>query len=203
MFSVVSVGHSVFLFLCGGGGVGGSPCDYCIPVLNLFTCGPHIYWQASGWLSTGRHSYFYRPQRSCGQGNIFIGVCQEFCQRGGVCLTWRGQTPPGSATPPGQTPPSQTPPGSDPPGPDIPGTRYTPLGLSTPPGLSTPLGLSTTPRTKYSPRTKYTPRSRLRHTVNERPVRILLECILVKFVLAQLFMKSCAHVVERTWNNMP
>ena len=53
----------------------------------------------------------------------------------------------------------QTPPGADthpPPG-------QTPLG-QTPPGS----GLSTPP-----------PGSRLRHTVNERPVRILLECILV------------------------
>ena len=33
-------------------------------------------------------SYFYqsscyRPKRSFGQGNIFIGVCQEFCSQGG------------------------------------------------------------------------------------------------------------------------
>ena len=53
-----------------------------------------------------------------------------------------------------------------------------------PPREQTPLQDQTPPGTKYNPLptgTKHTaPQgSRLRHTVNERPVRILLECILV------------------------
>ena len=61
------------------------------------------------------------------------------------------QTPPGSRHPPQE----QIPP---PPSPraDTPGSRPPPGADTTPP-----------------------PRTRLRHTVNERPVRILLECILV------------------------
>ena len=57
----------------------------------------------------------------------------------------------------GRTPPDQTPPQSRPPGP---GTHTPGQGTHTPPP---PLP----------------PGSRLRHTVYERPVRILLECILV------------------------
>ena len=55
--------------------------------------------------------YIYRPQRSCGQGNIFTPVCHSVHR--GACLrqTPPEQTPTGSDTPPGQTPP---------------GTKYTP-----------------------------------------------------------------------------
>ena len=38
----------------------------------------------------------------------------------------------------------------------------------------------------YTPRSRPPPGSRLRHTVNERPVRILLECILVTKVYSHL-----------------
>ena len=82
---------------------------------------------------TGMHSC-YRPQRSCGQGNVFTGVCLS--TGGGVCLSacW-------DAIPPldGEPPLMENP----------------PLDGEPPPG------------------------SRLQHTVYERPVRILLECILV------------------------
>ena len=85
----------------------------------------------------------YRPQRSCGQGNIFTSVCLSTA--GSVCLsTCWDTTPPRADTPWEQTPPR---------------SRHPP-GLSTPPAAPPP-------------------GSRLRHTVNERPVRILLECILV------------------------
>ena len=87
-----------------------------------------------------------------GQGNIFTSVCQEFCPQGGGCLPqcMLGYTPRSRHHPPPQT-------------------RYTPRTRHTsppdqahlPPRADTPLG------------------SRLQHTVNERPVRILLECILV------------------------
>ena len=32
----------------------------------------------------------YRPQRSCGQGNIFTPVCQSFCSQGGGHAWWGG-----------------------------------------------------------------------------------------------------------------
>ena len=90
----------------------------------------------------GNQYIYYRPQRSCGQGNIFTPVI--LFTAGGVCLSacWdtplgadtpqeqtlpREQTPPGSRTPwsrhppQEQTPPgSRHPPGADPPGPDTP-----------------------------------------------------------------------------------
>ena len=82
------------------------------------------------------------------------------------------QTPPRSRhSPPEQTPPlgadsplqSRHPPGSwHPP-------EQTPPRSGHPPGADTPLEQANTPLG-----------SRLRHTVNERPVRILLECILVR-----------------------
>ena len=52
--------------------------------------------------------------------------------------------------------------GELPPGPDTPPGMETPCGMETPPGSRPPRG------------------SRRLHTVNERPVRILLECILVQ-----------------------
>ena len=87
--------------------------------------------------------YFYRPQRSCGQGNIFTSVCHSVHR--GVCLSACWDT----------TPPRGTP---------TPTRKETPPRKEAPPwegGI--PLGRRHTPR----------------HTVNERPVRILLECILV------------------------
>ena len=43
----------------------------------------------------------------------------------------------------------------------------------------------TTPRSRHAPGSRHPPpRSRHRHTVNERPVRILLECILVVKTIA-------------------
>ena len=62
---------------------------------------------------------YYRPQRSCGQGNIFAPVCHSV-HRGGVCLSacWDTTTPqsrpPWEQTPREQTPPqSRHPPGAD------------------------------------------------------------------------------------------
>ena len=60
----------------------------------------------------------YRPQRSCGQGNIFTCVCHSFCSQGG-----RGSASVHAGIPPPrirQTPPEQTPP------PHSPLTRQTP-----------------------------------------------------------------------------
>ena len=92
----------------------------------------------------------------------------------------------------------------------FPGIRDCPLGPGTPPGPGTPLGLGTPPRTRYTPpgpgtppprdqvhtpppgpgkppRTRYTPpltQSMLGDMVNERAVRILLECNLVIVTLS-------------------
>ena len=68
---------------------------------------------------------FYRPQWSCGQGNIFTPVCHSVHRGGGGlphCML--GYHPPRSRhpLPPEQTRPDQTPPGADTP----PGSRHPP-----------------------------------------------------------------------------
>ena len=127
-------------------------------------CCTYVPW-SSGLKKAVQQDHFYRPQRSCGQGNIFTPVCHSVHRGGGVVVVSHKalrQTPPDQAHcphldqahhPPGPgTPPSRT--------------RHT-----------TPLDQAHHhPPTRHSP-----PRwSRLRHTVYERPVLILLECILVK-----------------------
>ena len=117
---------------------------------------------------------FYRPQRSCGQGNVFTGVCLSTGGEG-VCLSacwdatpqdqaeppWDQADPPGPGRPPRtkQNPPPgtrQTPPGTRQTPPrdqaDPPGTRQTP-----PPGTrqTSPPGPG-----RHPP-----PGSRLQHTV--------------------------------------
>ena len=115
----------------------------------------------------------YRPQRSCGQGYVFTRVCDSV-HRGG---SPGRENPPGLGEPlprAGRTPPGQ---GENPPGADPPWNRHPP-GAETfplPPRAETPPGADS-PRSRHPP-----PGSILQHTVNERPVRILLECILVPF----------------------
>ena len=107
--------------------------------------------------NSNRMMVFYdRPQRSCGQGNVFTGVCLSTGGEG-VCLSacWDARPPQDQA----DTPPR---------------TRQTPPG----PGRS-PLGPGGPPRPGRPP-----PGSRLQHTVYEQPVRILLECILVSKYLS-------------------
>ena len=103
----------------------------------------------------------------------------------GVCLSacWDTNTP-REQTPPRQTPPppqSRTP------------QKQTSLGRQTPPKADTPPPEQTPPQ-EQTPQSRHHPEadtpleqtpppgSRLRDTVNERPVRILLECILVTSV---------------------
>ena len=109
--------------------------------------------------------YFYRPQRSWAKV-IFLQAC--VCpQWGEGCLPqcMLGCPPPRTRHPPGvRTLLEQTPPGAEP-----------PLGADPPDQAPPPPG------------------SRLQHTVNERPVRILLECILVKiFFGISVFLIFCA-----------
>ena len=137
---------------------------------------------------------FYRPQRSCGQGYVFTRVCDSV-NGGSPESPPRDQAdtttvPPG----PGRPPLRRTPLGprrtasrqGEPPPPwqgeppqtkeNPPVTRQTPpppgQRRTLPPGPGRP-----PPGTKKNP----PPGRRLQHTVSERPVRILLECILVFF----------------------
>ena len=122
-----------------------------------------------------------------GQGNVFTGVCDSV-HRGGLpqCMLGYNHHPPPDPPAPG----SRAPPGPDPQSRHPPGSRH-PLVADTPhpSGADTPQ--EQTPQSRHPPETRHppgadtppqeqiTPGSRLRHTVNERPVRILLECILV------------------------
>ena len=122
----------------------------------------------------------YQPQRSCGQGNVFTGVCHSFCSQGGLQkppLLGPGRTPLGPRRPPWT---KETPLGPRRP----PQTKETPRTKETPPRpRRTPLdqGDPPGPRRRRTPPDPGDPPTgrRLQHTVNERPVRILLECILV------------------------
>ena len=102
----------------------------------------HPCYDAFGTHPTGILSC-YRPQQSCGQGNVFTRVCHSV-HRGWVGVSasvhaplgadtpwspWEQTLPPGADTPPEQTPPQeQTPPWS----------RH--LQSRHPPGADTPMG---------------------------------------------------------------
>ena len=121
----------------------------------------HVLSFISTRISDNHVDYYYRPQRSCGQGNVFTGVCLS---TGGVSASVHAGMPsPRDGEP---HPPS----GME----NHPPRWRTPPGMENPPGSRTPPGWRTPPGNGEPP-----PRSRLQHTVYERPVRILLECILV------------------------
>ena len=118
---------------------------------------------------------FYRPQRSCGQGYVFTRVCDSVHRGGGSPGRENPPQledhPPGTRHTPTPNPPG---PGRTPPGPGTPqppGTRQNPPGTR-----QTPLAGRPPPGTRQTP-----PGSRIQNTVYERPVHILLECILVFF----------------------
>ena len=127
-----------------------------------------------------------------GQGYVFTGVCDSVHRGGGClpqCMLGCQTPPPGSRHPPPQirhtttTSPRQ---GTSPP----PGSRHPP-DQAHPPGPGTPprnRHTTTPPPSRYPP-----PGSRRQHTVNERPVRILLECTLVlkAFILSIIFLEQC------------
>ena len=129
----------------------------------------------------GALTYYYRPQRSCGQGNIFTPVCHSVHRGvpglgGGIPQGTEADPPDQAHTPLDQThhPPDQT---HHPP----PRTRHTTPQTRHPPTRHPPdqthhpLPLDQT----HTPQTRHPLGSRLRHTVYEWPVHILLECILV------------------------
>ena len=124
--------------------------------------------------------------------------CLWFCPWGGVCLSACWDTTPWSRHQPGaDTPLEQTP---HPPGADTPWSRHPP-GVDTPPPpprsrppweQTPPQSRHTPPSSRHPPRAdppeqtppradtrSPSPESILQHKVNKRPVRILLECILV------------------------
>ena len=78
-----------------------------------------------------------------------------------------------------------------------PGTRQTPLAGRTPPGPGRPPPAGRTPpdQAEPPPMTRQTPSpgSRLQNTVYEQPVRILLECILVKNKVLNLKSNLCSN----------
>ena len=78
--------------------------------------------------STPKHS-FYRPQRRCGQGNIFTPVCYSV-HRGSASV--HAGIPPRSRHPPGTRPPP--PPGPDPHPRDQTPQNQTPRDQTHPPG---------------------------------------------------------------------
>ena len=105
------------------------------------------------------NTFYYRPKRSFGQGNVFIGVCHSV-NRGGV--PDQAHPPSGRYTPLAGTPPWQVHPlwQVHPPG------RYTPLAATPPwqlhpPGSYTPLAGTPqqvhTPPGRYPPSGRYTP----------------------------------------------
>ena len=144
-------------------------------------------------MSISNHSSFsyYRPQRSCGQGYVFTRVCDSVHRGGspGTPPQARQGDPPGRETPPaGRTPPLDQ---ADPPGwENPPGPGRHPPGPGRPPRLREP------PQTRQTPPGpgrhpppgpgRHPPGSRLQNTVYERPVRILLKCILV-FLFCRCF----------------
>ena len=89
---------------------------FLAPVLFISGCTLDRHYEAYWYYFS-----YYRPQRSCGQGNIFTPFCHSVHR--GVCLSacWDIH-PPEQTTPPGtRPPPDQTPPGSRHPPP--PGSR--------------------------------------------------------------------------------
>ena len=85
---------------------------------------------------------FYRPQRSCGQGNVFTGVCLS--TGGGGCLP---QCMLGCQTPSRDQADTPLGPGRHPP------TRQTPWDQADPPEQAdTPWTRQTIPRTRQTPR---------------------------------------------------
>ena len=103
-------------------------------------------------------SLHYRPQRSCGQGNVFTGVSDSVQGGGGVCLSIVGiPHPPGTDTPGVDTPQSRhpleqttPPPGADTPFPWADPLEQTPPQKQTPPWSRHPS--EQTPQSRRAPR---------------------------------------------------
>ena len=116
---------------------------------------------------------YYRPQQSWAKV-MFLQASVILLTGRSVCLSACWDTHPLSRHPQSRQPPQQTPPtpmGADPPRADPP-SRH-------PPGSRHPLPGADTPQSRHLPEQTASLGSRLQHTVNKKPLRILLECILV------------------------
>ena len=134
-----------------------------------------------------------------GQGNVFTSICLS---TGGMSASVHAGIPPPPTRPPwtrhpqdqapprADTSPEQTPHLDQAP----PQNRHAPD--QAPPRADTPQSKHPT-WTRHPPQNRHAPDqtppgpgppgSRLQHTVNERPVRMLLECILVQFLYPSFF----------------
>ena len=120
----------------------------------------------------------YQLQRSCGQGYVFTRVCDSVHRR----VSSR-ENPPGRETLTGRTPQQREPPflAGRPPSKEAPQQGDPPAGRPPsrePPPAGRPLARRPPqgkPPWQGDPQARRPPH----HTVNERPLRILLECILV------------------------
>ena len=107
---------------------------------------------------------------------MFLQLCVILFTGGGLSASVHAGIPPLPRRPPcqGDPPPRRPPKKEAPPKKEtLPRRRH-------PPRRHHPEGGTPPPRRRHPPRRRFPPRSRLRHTVNEWPVRILLECILVE-----------------------
>ena len=125
---------------------------------------------------------------------------------------WTRQVPPPDQTPPQprQVPPeSRHPPwtrqvplrdqAGTPPHQTPPWTRQVPPREQTPPPDQTPPGPDTPPGSRHPPEPDTPPlgSSRVRNTVNARPVRILLECILVEIIILLNYTACQSGIMDK------
>ena len=145
---------------------------------------PDIYFSSLSHKSLHKEIQVFLPAATKLWPRLCFYTCLWFCPRGGSLgrpPLRPGRPPRDQADPPdwADTPPDQA---------DPPGTRQTPQTRQTPPRPDRPpRDQADPPRPgRHTPWTRQTPPgSRLQHTVNERPVRILLECILVQLNVDQ------------------
>ena len=161
------------------------------PALHPSSPGPvenYSIYEAGRLPSTERPSC-YRPQRSCGQGNVFTGVCLS--TGGGVCLSacWDARPPQTRQTPPDQADPPRT--RQTPPGPG----RHPPPRLGRPPQLGRPPRdqADPSPRTRQTPPGKQTPAYGLR-AAGTHPTGIH-SCLVVSVNTFIIIQKSIPGII--------
>ena len=107
--------------------------------------------------------------------------------------------PPQEQTPWSRPPGSRPPPDQTPPGADTPGADTHP-DQTRPPRSRPPQGADIHPPQDQTPPSPLG--SRLQHTVNERPVRILLECILVIINHFSIKLRPILQMYDICWQNV-
>ena len=105
------------------------PCEHLtLNPMQIFCCDKKLLSQ----LHCVAALVYYRPQRSCGQGNVFTGVCDSV-NRGGLPQCMLGYHPPRRRTSPRRTPQE-----GEPPQKETPPRRRTPHKKENPPRRRTP-----------------------------------------------------------------